>query len=54
LLKDPATFDEAEQYINAALDIDENQPDALVSLGRVFEKKGNTEEAQKCYEKALR
>ena len=37
-----------------ALAIDENIPDALVSMGRIWEKKGNLEEATRCYEKALK
>lgn len=34
--------------------IDDNIPDALVSMGRILEKKGKVEEAITCYEKAVR
>ena len=54
LLREPNTFDEAEQFLKRALAIDENIPDALVSMGRIWEKKGNLEEATRCYEKALK
>lgn len=34
-------MNEAEEYLKRAIAIDENLPDALVALGRVYEKKGD-------------
>lgn len=54
LLKDQNTFNEAETYIKKALLLDNNIPDALVSMGRILDKQGNIDEAITCYEKAVR
>ena len=54
LIRDQDTFDEAEEYVRRALEINENVPDALVSMGRIYEKKGELDEAVKCYDKALK
>jgi tetratricopeptide (TPR) repeat protein len=54
LMREPTTFDEAEQYLRRALTIDENIPDALVSMGRILEKKNLIDDAMKCYERALK
>lgn len=54
LMRDNHSYDEAEGYLRKALEIDGNIPDALVSMGRIYEKKGNVDEAVKCYEKALK
>jgi tetratricopeptide (TPR) repeat protein len=40
--------------LKKALSIDENMPDALVALGRVYEKKGEIDQATECYEKAIK
>lgn len=47
-------IDEAEGYLLRALAVDENMPDALVALGRVFEKKNEIDQAMECYEKAIK
>jgi tetratricopeptide (TPR) repeat protein len=41
LLREPNGLEEAEKYLRRAISIDENMPDALVALGRVYEKKGD-------------
>lgn len=39
LLREQNGMEEAEDYLKRAIAIDENLPDALVALGRVYEKK---------------
>jgi cytochrome c-type biogenesis protein CcmH/NrfG len=39
LMREDGGLEEAESYLKRALAVDENMPDALVALGRVFEKK---------------
>lgn len=40
LLREPNCLEDAEEYLKRAISIDKNMPDALVALGRVYEKKG--------------
>ena len=47
-------LDEAEEYLQRALRIDPALSDALLALGRVFEKKGATEDAMVQYERATK
>ncbi len=42
-MREQNALEEAEEYLKRAIIIDENMPDALVALGRVFEKKGDIE-----------
>jgi len=52
--KETNGLEEAESYLKKALSLDENHADALVTLGKVYEKKGNTDLAIAQYEKAIK
>ena len=54
LMKDPITFDQSEQYFVKALSIDENMADALVGMGRIYDKRNKVDQAITCFEKALK
>jgi Tfp pilus assembly protein PilF len=54
LLREPNSLEEAEDHLKKALAIDENIPDALVALGRVYEKNNEVDAAVECYEKAIK
>lgn len=54
LMREQNALDEAEDYLKRAIAIDENLPDALVALGRVYEKKNDIENAIDCYERAIK
>jgi Flp pilus assembly protein TadD len=43
LMRDSATFDEAEQYITKALALDSKNSECLVCMGRILDRKGKTE-----------
>ena len=54
LLREPNSLEEAESYLKKAIEIDPNLADALVALGRVYEKKNEVDPAIDCYEKAIK
>lgn len=54
LLRETNGLDEAEMYLKRAIEIDDSMPDALVALGRVYEKKGKVDMAIENYEKAIK
>jgi tetratricopeptide (TPR) repeat protein len=53
LLRSKETLDEAEMYLTRAFDVNPQQQDGLIALGRVKEKKGDVDQAIKFYEMAL-
>lgn len=54
LLRENNMLEEAELYLKKAIEIDDSMPDALVALGRVYEKKGEIGLAIENYEKAIK
>lgn len=54
IYNDMGNLQNASIWLSRALDIDELDPDANISLGDLHNRTGNAEQAKKCYEKVIK